>query len=119
MIAIAGAGNALMAGAGLAARIGIGAGLGVAEQVGNDALEMIAGFRKDFSSAGQYAFAAFTGGLFGAASPGKAATAYAQESKLTIGTELKSPEPKPKNSDNLSVSDSIRATTISNSIKMS
>ncbi len=89
MIATAGAGNALMAGAGLATRIGIGAGLGVAEQFGNDALEMIAGFRKDFSSAGTYALSAFTGGLFGAASPGRAATTYAKESKMTLGTELK------------------------------
>jgi hypothetical protein len=47
------------------------------------------GFRKEFSSARAYAISAATGGLFGAASPGKAASAYAKESKLTIGAELK------------------------------
>ena len=89
MVATAGTGNALLAGAGLATRIGGGAALGVAEQFGNDLLEMGFGYRDEFSSAGNYAIAGIMGGVFGAASPGKAATTYAKEGKLTLGTELK------------------------------
>ena len=91
MAATGGAGSALTTGAGLTTRVLVGAGLGIAEQYGRDRIDQGFGFRKEgeYSSAGAYALSAFTGGLFGALSPGKAASLMAKEGKLTLGTELK------------------------------
>jgi len=89
MAATGGVGSALAAGAGLGTRIAIGAGFGLAEQFGRDRIEMAFGYRNEHSSTGNYALSAFTGGLFGALSPGKAATTLAKEGRLTLGTELR------------------------------
>jgi RHS repeat-associated protein len=87
--ASAGAGSAAVVGAGLATRIGVGAGLAVAEKFVGESLEMSGGFRDEYDSAGGYAFAGAMGGLFGAASGGKASAALAKEGNLTLKQDFK------------------------------
>ncbi|HEY0174646.1 MAG TPA: Ig-like domain-containing protein, partial [Pyrinomonadaceae bacterium] len=84
-----GAGNALTVGAGVTTRVAVGAGLAAAERFGGESMEMAAGFRDEYSSAGSYAVSAVVGGAFGAAMPGPSASRMHAEGTATVASDLR------------------------------